>query len=193
MEMVIFLLIGLPLIGGILCLLIPKIKEGIAVGVSLATFAISILIFFIPNPCSFTCGEPTWLPTTYFLLDNLSGFVVLSVSFFGFLIVLYSLKFMQKLALTQKISLAQYYCYVLWTLGASLGAVLSNNLILLLIFWGFLGLTLYLLIQINSSNVGKFESSTAAKKNLYYNRWFGLFYDTWHSNNMVFNRNIPNG
>ncbi|HAX61294.1 MAG TPA: hypothetical protein DCX95_01865 [Elusimicrobia bacterium] len=144
-------LIGLPLIGGLLCLLIPKAKEVIAVAISVITFAVSILAFVFPDQAS-----------QYFIFDKMSGFVALFISLFGFLIVLYSIKFMQKLSAERKISLTQYYCYVLWTLAASLGAVLSNNLILLLVFWGFLGLTLYLLMQIGASDFQ--ESSAAAKK-----------------------------
>ncbi|NQU74220.1 MAG: hypothetical protein HQ547_05895 [Candidatus Omnitrophica bacterium] len=42
--------------------------------------------------------------------------------------------------------LIRYYLYIILTLIAALGAVFSNNLILFIVFWGFLGLTLYLLI-----------------------------------------------
>ncbi|MDD5687764.1 MAG: proton-conducting transporter membrane subunit [Elusimicrobia bacterium] len=138
----IYYLIGLPILGGIICLLIPKATEVVAVSVSIVTFIVSILAFIIPPPSS-----------EYFVFNVLGGFVVLFVTLFGFLIVLYSLKFMQDLSSEQKISLSQYYCYILLTLGAAIGAVLSNNLILLLVFWGFLGLTLYLLIQINPEPV----------------------------------------
>jgi len=54
--------------------------------------------------------------------------------------------------------LIQYYTYIILTALASIGAVLSNNLLLLLVFWGFLGLTLYLLI-----NMGK-DAAAVAKK-----------------------------
>ncbi|MGB3242668.1 MAG: proton-conducting transporter membrane subunit, partial [Candidatus Omnitrophota bacterium] len=42
--------------------------------------------------------------------------------------------------------LVRYYIYVLLTLTGSLGAVFSNNLIVFVVFWGFLGLLLYLLV-----------------------------------------------
>ncbi|MFH1247551.1 MAG: proton-conducting transporter membrane subunit, partial [Candidatus Omnitrophota bacterium] len=46
-----------------------------------------------------------------------------------------------------KPKLAQYYSYIILTAIASIATVLSNNLILLVVFWGFLGLTLFLLIN----------------------------------------------
>ena len=54
-----------------------------------------------------------------------------------------------------------YYPYFLITLGCSYGAVLSDNLLLFLFFWGILGITLYKLIQGNDE-----ESSATAKKTL---------------------------
>ncbi|MBU0549227.1 MAG: hypothetical protein KJ838_02760 [Candidatus Omnitrophica bacterium] len=58
-----------------------------------------------------------------------------------------------------KSRLSQYYFWIVLTALASIGAVLANNLILLLVFWGFLGLTLYILI-----NMGGKGSENAAKK-----------------------------
>jgi len=90
----------------------------------------------------------------FFRLDNLNGFVILAIGLFSVLTVIYSLGFMKG-----KRQLPQYYSYLIITAIVSLGAVLSNHLILLLIFWGFLGLTLYLLI-----NMGNEKSSLVAKK-----------------------------
>ena len=89
-----------------------------------------------------------------FKLDSLNGFVVLAIGLFSVLTVIYSLGFMKG-----KQKLFQYYFYIILTAITSIGAVLSNNLILLLTFWGFLGLTLYLLI-----NLGDNKSNLAAKK-----------------------------
>jgi len=89
-----------------------------------------------------------------FKLDALNGFVALAVGLFSILIILYSGKFMQG-----RKGLVQYYSYIVLTAITSVGAVLANNLVLLLVLWGFLGLTLYLLI-----NMGKPGSETVAKK-----------------------------
>ncbi|MBI4972562.1 MAG: hypothetical protein HZC16_01950 [Candidatus Omnitrophica bacterium] len=90
----------------------------------------------------------------WFRLDALNGFVALGIGLFSLLTIIYSWGFMQG-----RRELLQYYTYIILTALASLGAVLSNHLVLLLVFWGFLGLTLYLLI-----NLGDEKSSQAAKK-----------------------------
>ncbi len=89
-----------------------------------------------------------------FKLDQLSGFVAFAIVLFSVLTLIYSLEFMKK-----RPRPAQYYTYIILTAIASIGTVLSNHLILLLVFWGFLGLTLYLLV-----NMGEGASDAAAKK-----------------------------
>jgi len=81
------------------------------------------------------------LTTQFFKFDNLSIFVGIFVGIFFLLITIYSVGFMR-----QKKNLIYYYSCLILTLLSSLGAVFSNNLILFMIFWGFLGLLLYLLI-----------------------------------------------
>ncbi len=90
----------------------------------------------------------------WFRLEGLNGFILGAIVLFSLLTLLYSWKFMQF-----RPGLIQYYLYIILTMIASLGAVLANNLVLLLVFWGFLGLTLYLLI-----NLGDEHASSAAKK-----------------------------
>lgn len=89
----------------------------------------------------------------YFKLDSLNSFVVLAIGLFSILTIIYSFRFMKR-----RKQLIQYYIYIILTAIVSMLAVLSNNLILLLVFWGFLGLILYLLI-----NMGD-DASAIAKK-----------------------------
>ena len=89
-----------------------------------------------------------------FKLDYLNGFVILSIFIFSALVIIYSLGFMKG-----KPRLFQYYLWIILTAIVSIGVVLANNLIVLLVFWGFLGLTLYLLI-----NMGNKDSDKVAKK-----------------------------
>jgi NADH:ubiquinone oxidoreductase subunit 5 (subunit L)/multisubunit Na+/H+ antiporter MnhA subunit len=139
----------LPFIAGIFCLLTPKkVRETLAIIGSLSTFGLTIWFFFGKIP------HYRLLTTGYFRFDSLSSFVLVAIGLFGFLITLYSLRYM-----AGKSRLREYYTYLLWTIGSSCGAVLANNLILLLVFWGFLGLTLYLLI-----GIGGPQASQAAKK-----------------------------
>ncbi|MFH0877775.1 MAG: proton-conducting transporter membrane subunit [Candidatus Omnitrophota bacterium] len=93
----------------------------------------------------------------FFKLDNLSLFVGIFIVFFSLLTILYSVGFMRR-----RKGLVSYYLYMALTVVASLGAVLSNNLILLAVFWGFLGLTLYLLIGFGN----KERTQATAKKTL---------------------------
>lgn len=90
----------------------------------------------------------------WFKLDALNGFLVLAIGLFSALTIVYSLRFMRK-----KKNLIEYYACIILTAIASIGTVLTNHLILLLVFWGFLGLTLYLLI-----NTGGKEAAGIAKK-----------------------------
>ncbi|MBU2266395.1 MAG: complex I subunit 5 family protein, partial [Candidatus Omnitrophica bacterium] len=90
----------------------------------------------------------------YFRFDNLSIFVGIFVWFFSILVTVYSMGYMRSEKRTP-----QYYLYIGLTLIASLGAVFANNLILFMVFWGFLGLLLYLLI-----GFGKNENTPATAK-----------------------------
>ena len=145
-------LIIIPFIVGLFCLLVPKklskLIDLLAIGGSLATFYF-IIVTFLRKPVE-------WFYDNLLLLrvDNFSGFILLAIGLFGVLIILYSLKFM-----AGKERLNEYYTYLLWTIGGACGAILANNLVLLLVFWGFLGLTLYLLI-----GIGGPEATSAAKK-----------------------------
>ncbi|MFH0935661.1 MAG: NADH-quinone oxidoreductase subunit L [Candidatus Omnitrophota bacterium] len=92
----------------------------------------------------------------WFKLDSLNGFIVLAIALFSVLILIYSWRFMKGRGQGLR-----YYTYIILTAASSIGAVLANNLILLAILWGFLGLTLYLLI-----NTAKDDASSTAKKTL---------------------------
>ncbi|MDH5365145.1 MAG: proton-conducting transporter membrane subunit, partial [Dehalococcoidia bacterium] len=145
-------LIIIPFIVGLFCLVIPKklskLRDLLAIGGGLATFYFTI-VGFLRKPVEWYYNN-----LLLFKVDNLSGFILLAIGLFGVLIVVYSLKFM-----AGKERLNEYYTYLLWTIGGACGAILANNLILLLVFWGFLGLTLYLLI-----GIGGPEATSAAKK-----------------------------
>lgn len=87
-----------------------------------------------------------------FTVDGLSKLIVLSISVLSLLILVYSLVYNK----SRRVS--HFYSWFLLTLGCSYGAVLADNLILFVIFWGILGITLYKLIP------GRDEASSAAAK-----------------------------
>jgi len=147
-------IIVIPIVAGLVVRIIPDVlrgvKEAIAIFVAAFTFYLSISLFRLG------WLESTYFGLTLFKLDRLSGFILLWIGFFGLIMMLYSLGYMRG-----KSNLKQYYAYMLLTLGAAYGAVLANDLIVLLSFWGFLGLTLYMLIGVAGP-----KASEAAKKTM---------------------------
>lgn len=89
-----------------------------------------------------------------FRLYAFSGLILSLLFFFSALIAIYSWHFFQ-----DKKQLLKFYFYLLITLGLASGAVLANNLFIMLFFWEGLLLTLYAMIQMGSKNAYK----TAAK------------------------------
>ncbi len=79
--------------------------------------------------------------SAFFKADPLACFVALFVGFFTLLTVIYSFGYMKG-----RPGQRRYYLYIVLTLLASLAAVFANNLIVFIVFWGFLGMLLYLLI-----------------------------------------------
>ena len=76
-------------------------------------------------------------------LDLFSGSIVFAAAFLAFLTVLYSVSFMR-----DRESPAQFYAYLLFSLALVNGALLADNLVLLLFFWEALLLVLFGFIRI---------------------------------------------
>jgi len=151
--------ITIPVLAGIVCYLLPrrldKERALVAVGGAAVTALLGLALFL--GARSLAPGAThVFVPRSLLALrlDSLSGFVLFAVTIFGFLSALYSLKYMEG-----RKRLNEYYACLLWTIGLSCGAVLANHLILLLILWGMLGATLYLMVGMGGS-----DASAAAKK-----------------------------
>ena len=156
-DSIILLLIAIPLVAGILTLLVPKrlrgVKEAIALLATAATLGLSIWLF----KQNITWSVP-WVGFGIefaFRLYHFSAFIVLAASAFAFLFVLYSCSFMW-----DRPHLNQFYCYLLITAAMANGAVLSDNLVLMLFFWEGLLLTLFGLIAIGRP--GAFKTAIKA-------------------------------
>lgn len=89
----------------------------------------------------------------WFKVTPLNSVIVLAICLFSILSLIYSFRFMQG-----KKGLFQYYSCLILSGLVSIFAVLSNDLRFLLVFWGFLGFILYLLITMNP------EAGATAKK-----------------------------
>jgi len=135
------------IVAGLFIFAIPnrfrKLTEIFSLLVSLYLFIAGIKIFF---------AAP--LNAGYLYVDNLSRFIVPGIGFFGLLVTLYSIKSMSGYK-----SVSSYYAYIIWTIGVSILAAVSNNIIILLVSWGFLGFLLYALINIKGP-----EASAISKK-----------------------------
>lgn len=138
----------IPILAGILCLLIPNRVKGFRETISLiATTAAFIIAFKIFRTGVINLRLPLGVDFSLFS-DKLSSFILFFITLFGVLIVLYSFRFM-----AGKSRLKEYYAYVLGTVGVSAGAVLADNLIVFLVFWGLAVLLLYGLLSLGSYNV----------------------------------------
>jgi formate hydrogenlyase subunit 3/multisubunit Na+/H+ antiporter MnhD subunit len=148
----------LPIIAGVILLIIPdkawQLKGILALLVSVAA---GILTFGV-----YKSGTARFIPDLWDIgkylavrVDNLGRMVIMFISLFGILVLLYSLVYMKGRRIRN------YYPWILITLGCSYGAVLADNLLLFLGFWGALGITLYKLIQGSDE-----ERSGTAKKTL---------------------------
>ncbi|PIV39781.1 MAG: hypothetical protein COS29_00750, partial [Candidatus Omnitrophica bacterium CG02_land_8_20_14_3_00__42_8] len=141
------------IIAGLFILALPnrfrRVIEFFSLITSIYLFAAGIRIFcrggFETLPCN----------AGYFYVDGLSKFIVPAIGFFGMLVTLYSMRSMASYR-----NVSPYYTYILWTIGASMLAVVSNNIILLLASWGFLGFTLYMLINIAGSRAAAISKKT---------------------------------
>ncbi|MFA5042770.1 MAG: proton-conducting transporter membrane subunit, partial [Kiritimatiellia bacterium] len=107
----------------------------------------------MPGNVPMLFSDPTWGSLR---LDHLASFILLLTAVFGFLIALYSIGYMRG-----KERLREYYGCLLCTIGVSCGVILADNLLLILIFWGLVGLALYIMIGIAGP-----DAAAAAKKSL---------------------------
>jgi formate hydrogenlyase subunit 3/multisubunit Na+/H+ antiporter MnhD subunit len=166
-------IISLPVLAGLLLFFIPEkfrtVKGLVALLTSILTGYLTIVIYITGNQLhslnELSAGSSLLFfgfdvlhdAGRYILFNNdsLSKLIIVFISLFTFLILLYSLVYVKEGRVRN------YYPYFLITLGCAYGAVLSDNLLLFLAFWGALGITLYKLIQGTDE-----ESSATAKKTL---------------------------
>lgn len=87
-----------------------------------------------------------WIPSLDIAInlyvDGLGLLFTLLITGIGSLVILYSIYYLSK----DKEKLNQFYVYLLLFMGAMLGVVLSDNLIVLYMFWEFTSLSSFLLI-----------------------------------------------
>lgn len=102
-----------------------------------------------------------WIPTLDFnfttYLDGLSMIFALLITGVGSLVILYSIFY-----LSSKESLQHFYCYLLLFMGAMLGVVFSDNLMVLYVFWELTSVSSFLLIAFwNHRQASRFGAQKA--------------------------------
>ena len=168
-----FPLIGF-LINGLFRKWISKSLSGlIGSGVILASFVVSLLIFFevkednfqpvIVSLFEFIHAGKLSIPFS-FLVDPLSVLFLLIITGVGFLIHVYSTSYMQE---ENAPAFAKYFCYLNLFVFSMLLLVLGSNFVILYIGWEGVGLCSYLLIGYWFKSQ---EYSSAAKKAFVMNR-----------------------
>ena len=142
-----------PMAAGFICLFVPDrfrlVPKLAAFAVTIVSMALAGFVFINRPSLSQYCSS------VILLADNLSAFVGVAVTFFALMITIYSLSFIEK-------SFGRYFGYLLMTLGASMGVVYANDLLVMLVFWGFLAAMLYLMVGLG----GTTRASAAARKAL---------------------------
>ncbi len=101
------------------------------------------------GPSVFAGGVPSWsvawMPSLGlhfgFRLDGLAWLFALLVSGIGALVVLYAAMYLDR-----KDPAVRFYAFLLFFMGAMLGVVLADNLLLLVVFWELTSLSSFLLI-----------------------------------------------
>ena len=153
------LAILLPFAGGaaVLVLALRKARPTVGAGIALAVTAGNLLLALSLFGPETTCSLP-WAGLGLelaFRAYHFSAFIVSAAACFGFLVTLFSWKFLRGHS-----AAGQFYAYLLISLAMVNGAVLADHLVALLFFWEGLLLTLFGMIAIGRP--GAFRTATKA-------------------------------
>ena len=153
----IYSLILLPFIAGLLIFVLPKAIQKIT-GYFTLLITLANLVFAVFLFKKDIVTSVPWMGFGVNLsirIDQFSSFIILAVAVFCFLITLYSITFMK-----DKNNSNQFFAYLLISLAMTSGAVIADNLVLMLFFWEGLMVTLFAMILIGSK--GAFKTAVKA-------------------------------
>ena len=154
-EKLLLATIFLPLAAGIAVLPIRTARGRLKEAISLLATAANLVIAAALFKSVVTISAP-WagFGLEFSLrLYQFSAFAVLAAAGFGFLVTLYCTSFMKDHARAN-----QFYAYLLFSLAAVNGAVLADNLVLMLFFWEALLATVFGMIAVGGR--GAFKTAT---------------------------------
>lgn len=154
----IVLLLLVPYAGALAVLLArtPRAQTQIAVGAAILTalFAVLLLPYASPHPALVVSIMGT---TAGFVPDGMGLILALIAAGIGCLTVIFSIDYMRGEA-----GLGRYYALVLVFISAMSGLVLTDNLLLLLIFWEITALCSYALISFHNDDPKAVEGGIRA-------------------------------
>lgn len=147
--MSLFIIVALPFFGALLPGVMNAAGRSACAGV---TFTVSLAAFLglLTNLPSVLAGEVVmarvdWMPALglnfTLMLDGLGFFFAMLILGIGLLIIAYARHY-----LSRNDNMGQFFTYLLLFQGAMVGIVLSDNILLLLIFWELTSLSSFLLI-----------------------------------------------
>jgi multicomponent K+:H+ antiporter subunit A len=139
----------IPLLGALLPPLVARSGRDTAMAVTLAVTLTSLALLLVDAPAVYR-GETVlagtaWVPeiglSFRFYADGLGLFFATMILAIGALIIVYA-----RYYLSRQDSIGRFYAYLLLFQGAMVGIVLSDNILLMLIFWELTSLSSFLLI-----------------------------------------------
>ena len=147
--MSLFLVVALPFLGALLPGLMNSAGRQACAGVTF-TVTLTALIGLLSNAPAVIAGDVVmaradWIPSLglnfTLMLDGLGFFFACLILGIGLLIIAYA-----RYYLARKDNMGEFFTYLLLFQGAMVGIVLSDNILLLLVFWELTSLSSFLLI-----------------------------------------------
>ena len=143
----------LPLLAAAITTFLPDRARGMAAGMAIAALTLSFLfscgalMTALADPAAHAVANFEWFDlgsgavTLGWLLDPLTAFMCVMVTFVGTLIFIFSTGYMKEDA-----NYKQFFCFLSLFAAAMLGLLVANSLLLLFVCWELVGLASYLLI-----------------------------------------------
>jgi len=137
----VFIYILLPVIAAVIAVCLKEKQNTIRNFISFASSAIVLVYSFFHIDKFYILGAELSQDLNLYMMiktDALNSFLIFAVSAFIFLVLIYSIKYLE-----DKPNAKWFHFNLLITLSFSIGALMSDSLLLLLFFWEGLLLTLY--------------------------------------------------
>ena len=143
------LIVLIPFIGALLPPLAIRGGRNICTAVTATATALSLLLLLTTVPAVYSGEVPSssisWVPSLglsfSFFVDGLGLFFATLILGIGLLIILYA-----RFYLSRADPMGRFFCYLLLFQGAMVGIVLSDNILLLVVFWELTSISSFLLI-----------------------------------------------